>query len=111
MTFATDIANDYEVFDGTETVTYSNVANGAVSSTDATVPGALRRNVQKSQLGGELALTPQDLVWHLPVATLTGTPKVGDTITDSGSVVWNMLAVSKDTLGTRWRCITRQQRT
>lgn len=105
------LTTDYEIFDGTETVTFSAVAAGAVSSTDTTVTSALRRAVQKNQLGGELALTPQDLVWHLPVATLTGTPKVGDTITDAASVVWNMLAVSLDTLGSRWRCITRRQRT
>jgi len=76
------------------------------------VDGALRRALSKALFGGELNLLPGDLVWHLPNTNMgAAVPKVGDTITDSTSVIWAVLAVSKDTLGTRWRCITRQQRT
>ena len=63
------LTTDYRVFDGTETVTFAVITNGASAST-ASVDGALRRALSKALFGGELNLLPGDLVWHLPNTNL-----------------------------------------
>ncbi len=112
MPLVFDPAVDHEVFDGTETVTFRSVVNGAVASA-ISVAAALRRVLGKraaqlTALG--LALEPQDLVWHLPNTNLAGVaPKPGDEILDSTGAVFHVLAIDRATLGTRWACVTRRQ--
>ena len=48
-----------------------------------------------------------DVVWHLPVAELAESPGLGDAILDGNGHRWTILTVKKATLGTRWRCETR----
>ncbi|NLF09771.1 MAG: hypothetical protein GX594_17600 [Pirellulaceae bacterium] len=48
-----------------------------------------------------------DLVWHLPAAELAEAPRLGDAILDGDGRRWTILSVKKATLGTRWRCETR----
>ncbi len=110
MTLATDIANDMADMDGIETVTLTGYRSGS-TVTDTSVT-ALRRALSHREVdaGGPVGLDPSDLVWHLQANTITTiVPAPGDTITDGDSVVWTVISASKETLGTRWRCLTRKQ--
>ena len=107
MTLATDIASDMVQFDGLETVTlYDQSAN----TSDASV-SALRRALshREVQLNGPVGIESSDVAFHIQVNTTAIVPVPGDTITDSGSTVFSILSVSKDALGTRFRCLCRQQ--
>ena len=110
MPLASDIANDFALFDGLETVTLTprNPTGAAV----ANVKG-LRRVQRQANIAaspGEMPSEPTDLVWHLWTASLGGAvPKNGDTLTDSAGVVWTILELHKTTLGTRYRAVCRKQ--
>ena len=107
MTLATDIASDMATFDGLETVTlYDQSAN-----TSDTSVSALRRALshREVQLNGPIGIEPSDVACHVQANTTAIVPVPGDSITDSGSVVFTILSVSKDTLGSRYRCVCRQQ--
>lgn len=108
MTLATDIASDLAIMDGVETVSvYSQSAN----TTDSAVT-ALRGPLSHRELmgGGPVGLESKDVVFQLQENTVTTAPENGDKITDAGSVAFNILSAQKMTLGTRWRCLCRQQK-
>jgi len=109
MTLASSIANDLAAFDGIETVTLGDVSAG---TTDTSVT-ALRRELtfREVAMGGPLGTESGDITWHLQANTTAIVPANGDTITDGDSVVWTILSVTKTTLGSRWRCVCRKQRT
>ncbi|KKN80768.1 hypothetical protein LCGC14_0325740 [marine sediment metagenome] len=108
MTLATDIASDLATMDGIETVT---LYDASADTTDTSVT-ALRRALshREVQLGFPAGIEARDVAFHLQANTTAIVPVAGDTITDSGSVVFTILSVSKDTLGTRWRCLCRQEK-
>jgi hypothetical protein len=64
--------------------------------------GDVRKQVPSG--GRQLA---DDLVWHLPAAELPEAPRLGDVILDGDGRRWTILAVKRATLGSRWRCETR----
>lgn len=104
MTLSTDMAGDYAYLDGLEAVTL--IKPGSTASTS--VASALRRAVsvrEAAASGGRY--TTSDLVWHLPQSLVTTQPALGDKVRDAASVDYTILEVHKETLGTRWKCITR----
>lgn len=102
MTLAADIASDLAGFDWAETVSlYSQAAN----TTDSSVTALQRTTLQAA--GGEIE--PRDTVWHLQANTVTTAPVPGDTITDSGGVVYTITAVTTQVLGTIYRCQCTEQ--
>ena len=106
------------VGDGAETVTL--LRRGSTPGDGGTVIAhALRRaitagqaaivnrgDVRKYVVSGGL-YTAVDLVWHLPVAELPESPRLGDVILDGDDQRWTILTVKRATLGARWRCETR----
>lgn len=97
-------AADLSSFDGLETVTLVQPSGGGSVEVD----GALRRHVlvrEAEASDGKYATS--DLDWHLPAAALVEGPAVGTVITDGEGVRWTVLAVERDTLGTRFRCRSR----
>jgi hypothetical protein len=109
MALATDIAGDYAIFDGGETITLRQIR--ATGVTETSVAGAINGPLslrQAAALGGNLVGT--ETVWHLP-DTLVGSlgVQVGDQIVTSAYAVWNVIDVSHSTLNTRWRCISRRE--
>lgn len=109
MSLATDIADDYEDFDWTETVTFQ--ARNPTGTADSTVT-ALRRVLSRRDLAFDngVGLQPDDLVFILFSATLgSNAPKSGDIITDSSGQVYTILSVEKGTLGSKWRCVCRKR--
>ena len=104
--------------DGTETVTL--LRRGSTPGAAGTVIAhALRRAITAGQAAivnrGDVRksvvsdgrYTALDLVWHLPVAELPESPRLGDVILDGDNQRWTILTVKRATLGARWRCETR----
>ena len=104
--------------DGLETVTL--LRRGSTSGIDGTVIAhALRRAISATEAaivtrgdvhknvpsGGQLVAAA--VAWHLPVAELAIAPRLGDVILDGQSQRWTILEVKRTTLGSRWRCETK----
>ena len=104
--------------DGTESVTLLRRGRTPGSS-GTTIAHALRRAITAGQAAvvstGDVRkrvvsdgrYMGADVVWHLPAAELTDPPRLGDVIRDGAGQRWTILTVKKATLGTRWRCETR----
>jgi hypothetical protein len=105
VTFATDIAGDLTaVADGLEAVTL-RPPDDDHETADVSITQALRRAIGRKEVeasGGKY--TARDVVWHFKVSA--GTPIVGGVIVDADSVEWSILETAKQTLGSRWRCVT-----
>jgi hypothetical protein len=114
-----DPSNDLStVADGTQTVTLlrrgrtpgdpgtvvTHALSRAITAGEAAMvaTGDVRKQVPS---GGQQQA--DDLVWHLPVVELPDAPQLGDVILDGDGRRWTILAVKLATLGTRWRCETR----
>ena len=106
------------VSDGLETVTL--LRRGSTSGLAGTVIAhALRRAISAAEAaivttGDVHKNVPSDgqyaaaaVVWHLPVTELPMAPQLGDVILDGQGQRWTILEVKRTTLGTRWRCETR----
>ncbi len=106
------------VGDGTETVTLLRRGN-TPGAGGTVIAHALRRAITAGQAAivnrGDVRkyvvssglYTAVDLVWHLPVAELPESPRLGDVILDGDDQRWTILTVKRATLGARWRCETR----
>ena len=93
--------------DGLETATLRRRGSttGAVGTV---ITHALRRAVttrEAAASGGRY--TASDVTWHLPVAELTESPRLGDVLCDAAGRRWTVLEVARTTLGSRWRCTSR----
>ena len=114
MTFASDIADDYLIFDGLEDVilTPQNIPATAITGVKA-----LRRarNYKTIQLFGDVNFEPSDVPFILFVGSaanpsLQGAiPKNGDKITDAAGVAWTIKQVTQQTMQSRYTCLCRQQ--
>lgn len=98
---------------GTEAVTLTTkrgVKNEA--TTTVTVSHAWMRDITRDDVArGLVTSAPEGIVWNIPNVLLAGAEiETGDTITDSSSVVWTVMSVSRVRLRTHWRCICRRQK-
>jgi hypothetical protein len=114
-----DPTDDFEtVADGTETVTL--LRRGSTLGDNGTVIAhALRRGMTANEAAivarGDIHKNvPSDgqhtaffLAWHLPISELPLEPRLGDAILDGNGQRWTILVVKRVTLGTRWRCETK----
>jgi hypothetical protein len=100
MSFIDDIADDADIFEGTETVT---ISRGNISQT---VPGTTACKLSKAQMqlvGGQIGFEAQTRSFSLPVAGLGGfVPRDGDRITDASSTAWKILSFDLVCWGTRY---------
>lgn len=105
MSLQTDIANDFLIFDGNETVTVTpqNPAGAAVATVIANRSILTRRDMMG------IGIEPSDVVLSLAVATLGAiVPKNGDKITDANSASYLIISCELRTMDTRWYCIARK---
>lgn len=104
-----DLSADCVSLDGSETVSVTlRRPDGRIV---VSVAGALRRALSRSARAFDgLSLVGDEIVWHLPQLGLGADEELhpGDTITVGGEV-WSLLAVSRESLNTRWRCTCRRQ--
>ncbi len=106
MTF--DPSQDFQIFDGSETVTYCQVGGSPV-----TVSGALREQLttHEAQAGAAVGLQPTDVPFNLPAPNLSGiVPANGDSFVDAGGATWIVVAVQYDMLIKQYRVMCRQGR-
>ncbi len=110
MAFANDIADDMETFDGIEQITLA-IQNHPDDSGKVYGVNALQRPLSKREMsGGIIGIEPSDTVFHLQANTLDDVkPQQRDVIEQEDGTRWTILATSRETLGTRWRCICRLQ--
>jgi hypothetical protein len=104
MTFnlTTAIADDYLLFDGTQTVTLRTLDGDSASA--AGVTSSPLSYKQMAMVGG-LVAEDQAQTFSLPKATCGGlVPEQNGTITDENSVVWRILSVDNKTLDSRYVC-------
>jgi len=109
MSFATDIADDSLAFDGGVDVTLCQKRAGMVTPVAVrnATSGPLQRRTIEALSG--VGISGAERQWSLP-ATDVGPAGVqpGDSI-DDGTSRWTVVSADLATLGTRWRCVTRQQ--
>ncbi len=105
MSVGFDPSIDFEtITDGLEAITL----NRRGSSSNVSVTNALQRAVTTSEIEASNGqYTQGDVRWHLPVAEVAATPKIGDSIVDTGDSWWVILTVQEATLSARWRCVSR----
>lgn len=98
---------------GTEPVTLTT-KRGKNNDTTATVSvsHAWMRDISRDDVAKGLVTSAHEgIVWNIPNVLLAGAEiETGDTITDSSSVVWTVMSVSRVRLRTHWRCICRRQK-
>lgn len=98
--FLTEIPNDYLIFDGQFTASYTQ--NGSTIS----VAGVTQQKLSLEELqmlGGAIGMEPTLRAFSLPTPTLAGVvPQGGDMLVDAESVSWSVKSADESRLGTRW---------
>ncbi len=105
MTIEFDPTTDFAtIVDRTEDV----VLTRSESLATAAITGTLRIQVTEQEAatsGGKY--TRNDVRWSLVANQLAEPPHLGDTLTDSDSIVWTILEVELATSASRYECTTR----
>jgi hypothetical protein len=124
--FQASILNDYEVFDGLETVEVRLPGSTAWVE----VEGVLRRSTRIRDANAATSVgrdtnaiareghsgdyTAQDVQMHIPRALFPTAPPLGTAIRDASEIVWVCIDDTKNTLQTRWtprvRLLTLEER-
>lgn len=106
MAFEFDPAPDFAtIVDRTEDV----VLTRSESLARLSISGALRVEVTEREAetsGGKYTLN--DVRWSLVADQLPDPPRLGDSLTDSDTVVWNILEVRLTRSASRYECVTRR---
>lgn len=109
LDLATSIADDFEIFDATESVSLTTTA-GVVTSGIAGVTSGMLTRAQRDVIG-EVATAGEYRSFRLPVAELaSAVPSQGDKITDAASRAWTILAVDLATCDTGYICACARQK-
>lgn len=113
MVTTQDLDYLYLKMPGTEAVTLTTkrgVNNDTIATTS--VSHAWMRDISRDDVAkGMVTSASEGIVWNIPNVLLAGAEiETGDTITDSSSVVWTVMSVSRVRLRTHWRCICRRQK-
>jgi len=104
MAIELNALGDLAHVDGLEAVTLEGIG----SSGSISINGALRRAVNTREAAASNGHYQRgDTVWHLPADGLGVEPCLGCVLIDNAGVRWTVLEVSRQTLGSRWRLITR----
>lgn len=94
MSLADTIADDYTIFDETETVTLT--PQNPAATADSSVTALFTPISQGPIAGGIVGLESKDMQFTLFGATLTPTPKNGDKITRADATTWLIKSVDYD---------------
>lgn len=103
-----DPSGDFQVFDGSETVTYSRPGLAPFA-----VAGVLRESMTTGEAaaGAALGLQPTDVPFNLPGPNLAAVvPLNGDTLLDASGVTWVVVSVQSEILTGQHRVVARKGR-
>ena len=109
MAFADDIAGDYAIFDGGETITLNQIRSDVRNP--VTISNAIKQPLTRRQIQalGGVALHGDEQVWSFnntqPVTL--GVKADNDTITDASDQTWTILSATLATIANRWDCVCR----
>ena len=108
MAFADDIAGDYVIFDGGQTVTLQQIrANGR---TEVSISNAVNQPLTRRQLQAlaGVNLDGRERTWSLNAtqAGSNGVSAASDKIVDASGNVWGVISSSLNTLSSRWDCVS-----
>lgn len=106
MTLSADIAADLASLDGAETV---SLYDASANTTDATVTAIRGPLTRGETYFGPAGIEPTDVAFNIQASTTAVVPAPQDKITDSANTAYTIITVSKMTLGSRYRCVCRQQ--
>ncbi|WP_298865108.1 hypothetical protein [uncultured Gimesia sp.] len=103
----------YLKMSGTEAITLTTkrgVNNDTVET--QSISHAWMRDITRDDIvRGLVTSASEGIVWNIPNLLLAGKEiETGDAITDSNSVVWTVIAVSRVRSQTHWRCISRREK-
>lgn len=98
---------------GTEPVTLTTkrgVNNDTIET--QSISHAWMRDITRDDIArGLVTSASEGIVWNIPHVLLAGKEiETGDSITDSNSVIWKVISVSRVRLRTHWRCICRREK-
>jgi len=113
MVTVAQLNNLYLKMPGTEAVTLTTRRGINNDSTETqSVSHAWMRDITRGDVArGLVTSATEGIVWNIPNVLLAGKEiETGDNITDSNSVVWTVMSVSRKRLRTQWRCICRRQK-
>jgi hypothetical protein len=107
---STAIADDFDLFDGAETVTYQRRSlTGSGDTADAAVTGLKRATTgQAVSLGGGAQVVIDVARWHLKASTLATPPRPCDRIVSASHGTWEILEDGVESLGTRYVCTCKR---
>jgi hypothetical protein len=112
MSVLSQIASDFAVFDGGQSITIKRYRAGSLVSGDpATVRNALPLPLTKQQkdaLGG-VALSGREMSWSLNAGDVGSTGIAADDLINDGTNNWRVLIAELTTLQTRWLCAVTYQ--
>jgi len=106
-----DVSAHSAIFHNMEAITVHRRGwtSGSETDTAYSVANALRRAVDERDVRAlELDSTVMATVFHIPVSQISAEPRRDDWIAASDGN-WTILQVSKQTFGTRWRCVCSRQ--
>lgn len=98
---ALDLTDDYEIFDGVETVTHLTTGGSSDS-----VPYALRQPymIQDASTGNWISDSTRT-TWQLPAAEMANAPAPGHKITQTSGVAWIVETAELLQLVGKWECV------
>lgn len=101
MSFAEDIADDFDLFDNVQLVTWraKQTNNSFVNYTSVK---ALRRAINTAPSGATGKVFPKKARWHLKASSLAVVPKYGDLLVEADGTTWTAEVVATQTFGTRY---------
>lgn len=113
MIGGSDIASDFDIFDGVETVAIT-CRNSNGTTTSNTGVTALRRPLdrQEASLAGVFS-SGDSVVFIIQNSDLTSTEiREGDTVTSltGGTNTWKVISVQHNTWRTKWRLVCNRNR-
>lgn len=110
MTFVTDIADDLDVMDDLEVVTFTPVNPDGADIPNVTAQRSALTAAQLSAVADVVDVSPSDVRFLLAANDLGGTQvTIQSVIKDSDGINYTVLWVDKILFGTRWRCHCRRE--
>lgn len=106
---ALDIADDFELWDNAEEVTYQRRAVAGGDPVEYQNVEALKRATTGAMVGsGQTQMTADTARWHIRASTLAVAPRRGDRIVSTTHGTWEILSDDVAAFASRYACTCRK---